>query len=153
MSLGLVYKWGNVIRLDDAFYPSYNDYSAFPKELKNRWRIKGDEQLTSIPAILDKRTYKRIEGKQTYQMYNKSTERVAKGDFIRLKDLTVGYSLPHSWLKGTFINSANLSFQATNLLLLYSDSKLNGIDPEFYLSGGVSLPVSKMYTFTVGLNF
>lgn len=153
MSFGFVFKYGNVIRLDDQFYPYYNDYSAFPKELKNRWMIAGDEKRTSIPAILDKRTYDNIEGKQTYQMYNKSTERVAKGDFIRLKDLSIGYKLPRPWLDGTAISSVNLSFQATNLLLLYSDSKLAGIDPEFYLSGGVSSPVSKMYTFTVSVNF
>lgn len=153
LSFGLVYKFGSVIRLDDKFYPTYNDYSAFPKELKNRWMMPGDEKKTNIPAILDKRVYDRIEGMQTYQMYNKSTERVAKGDFIRLKDLSIGYRLPKKWLKQTFINSANLSFQATNLFLLYSDSKLNGIDPEFYLAGGVSSPISKMYTFTVNLNF
>ncbi|MEG0464562.1 SusC/RagA family TonB-linked outer membrane protein [Bacteroides sp.] len=153
LSVGLVYKFGSVIRLDDQFYPFYNDYSAFPKELKNRWIQAGDEKLTSIPAILDKRTYERIEGQQTYQMYNKSTERVAKGDFIRLKDLSVGYKFPRMWLKGTSINQLNLSFQATNLWLIYSDSKLSGIDPEFYLSGGVSSPVSRMYTFTLNLTF
>jgi hypothetical protein len=46
-----------------------------------------------------------------------------------------------------------MSFQATNLWLLYSDSKLNGIDPEFYLAGGVSMPVTKMYTFTLNVTF
>lgn len=153
MSFGLVYKYGNVIRLDDAFHSSYNDYSAFPKELKNRWIMPGDEKLTNIPAILDKRTNKKIEGMQTYQMYNKSTERVAKGDFIRLKDVTIGYNFPKKWLKGTSINKVSMSFQATNLWLLYSDSKLNGIDPEFYLAGGVSMPVTKMYTFTLNVTF
>lgn len=153
VSFGFVYKYGNVIRLDDEFYPFYNDYSAFPKELKNRWIMAGDEKITSIPAILDKRTYDRIEGMQTYQMYNKSTERVAKGDFIRLKDLTIGYKIPKPLLKNLGVNSANISLQATNLWLIYSDKKLNGIDPEFYLSGGVSTPVSRMYTFTLNLIF
>lgn len=153
LSFGFVYKYGNVIRLDDEFYPYYDDFSSFPKELKNRWIMPGDENRTSVPAILDKRTYDRIEGKYTYQMYNKSTERVAKGDFIRLKDLSIGYRFPKEWLTGTCIHNVNLSFQATNLWLLYSDSKLNGIDPEFYLSGGVSSPVSRMYTFTVNLTF
>ncbi len=153
LSFGFVYKYGNVIRLDDEFYPYYDDFSSFPKELKNRWIMSGDENRTSVPAILHKRTYDRIEGKYTYQMYNKSTERVAKGDFIRLKDLSIGYRFPKEWLTGTCIHNVNLSFQATNLWLLYSDSKLNGIDPEFYLSGGVSSPVSRMYTFTVNLTF
>jgi len=63
------------------------------------------------------------------------------------------FRAPKEWLTGTCIHNVNLSFQATNLWLLYSDSKLNGIDPEFYLSGGVSSPVSRMYTFTVNLTF
>jgi len=37
--------------------------------------------------------------------------------------------------------------------LMYSDDKLNGIDPEFYSSGGVSMPISRMYTFTLNLGF
>lgn len=152
-SFGFVYKYGNVIRLDDKYYPYYNDYSAFPKDLKNRWTLPGDENITNIPAILDRRTYDRIEDMQTYQLYNKSTERVAKGDFIRLKDVTLRYSFPRTLLSRTFLKSASLSFQATNLCLLYSDKNLNGIDPEFYLSGGVSSPVSRMYTFTLNVGF
>lgn len=115
--------------------------------------MPGDEMTTTIPAILDKRTYKKVEGKQTYAMYNKSTERVAKGDFIRLKDITLQYNLPSKWLDKTFLGNVSVSFQATNLWLLYSDKKLNGIDPEFFLSGGVSSPISATYTFTLNLSF
>ncbi len=153
LGVGFVYRYGNKIRLDDEFFPNYSDTAAFPEELKNRWMIPGDENVTNIPAILDKRTYDGISGLNTYQLYNKSTERVASGDFIRLKDITLQYSLPRQWLAKTFINSAKVSFQATNVWLLYSDDKLNGIDPEFFLAGGVSLPVSTMYTFTLNLSF
>ena len=153
MNVGFVYKYGNKIRLDDEFFHKYDDYSAFSQDLKNRWMVPGDENKTTIPAILDQRTAKTIKDLNTYQMYNKSTERVAKGDFIRLKDITLQYALPGNWLDKTFINSARVSLQATNLWLLYSDDKLNGIDPEFYLSGGVSLPVSTTYTFSLSLSF
>lgn len=153
LNIGMVYKWGNVIRLDDAFRPFYTDYDSFSKELVNRWMVPGDEKKTTIPAILDKRTYKEINGKNAYTLYNKSTERVAKGDFIRLKDISLKYNLSPKIAKKAFLNSASLSFQASNLWLLYSDSKLNGIDPEFYSSGGVSMPVSRMYTFTLNLGF
>lgn len=152
-SFGLVYKYGNVIRLDDAFAPYYNDFSAFTKELKNRWMFSGDEKKTNIPAILDKRTFDKIESYQTYEMYNKSTERVAKGDFIRLKDITLRYTFPDRILKHSFMNTASVSFQANNLWLIWSDKALNGIDPEFYSSGGVSLPVSRLYTFSVNIGF
>ena len=88
-----------------------------------------------------------------YEMYNKSTERIAKGDFIRLKDISLSYTLPGHVLKKTFIKNASLGFQVNNVWLLYSDKKLNGVDPEFFLSGGVSLPVSRMYSFSLNLGF
>ena len=154
LGINFVYKVGNVIRLDDAFASSYTDYRSFPKELKNRWILPGDENKTTIPAILDKRTYQKYSSVTPYEMYNKSTERVAKGDFIRLKDISLSYSFPSQMLKKTmFIKSASLGFQATNVWLLYSDKKLNGVDPEFYFSGGVSLPVSRMFSFSLNIGF
>ena len=39
--------------------------------------------------------------------------------------------------------------QATNLCLLYADSKLNGQDPEFFNTGGVAVPLAKQFTFTL----
>lgn len=153
LGINFVYKAGNVIRLDDAFASSYTDYRSFPKELKNRWMLPGDEKVTTIPAILDQRTYQKYSSVMPYEMYNKSTERVAKGDFIRLKDISLSYAFPAQMLKKTFIKSASLGFQATNVWLLYSDKKLNGVDPEFYFSGGVSLPVSRMYSFSLNIGF
>lgn len=153
LSVGLVYKWGNVIRLDDAFQPIYSDYDSFSKELVNRWMIPGDEKKTTIPAILDKRTLKELNGQNAYTLYNKSTERVAKGDFIRLKDLSLKYMVPQSFVNKLKLKNASVSINASNLWLIYSDRKLNGIDPEFYASGGVSMPVSRMYTFSLNLGF
>lgn len=115
--------------------------------------LPGDEKVTTIPAILDQRTYQKYSSVMPYEMYNKSTERVAKGDFIRLKDISLSYAFPAQMLKKTFIKSASLGFQATNVWLLYSDKKLNGVDPEFYFSGGVSLPVSRMYSFSLNIGF
>ena len=48
-------------------------------------------------------------------------------------------------------NSLSVKLQATNLLLLYSDDKLNGQDPEFFNSGGVASPLAKQFTFTLKL--
>eukprot|EP01029_Cantina_marsupialis_P019398 TRINITY_DN4500_c1_g1_i1.p1 TRINITY_DN4500_c1_g1~~TRINITY_DN4500_c1_g1_i1.p1 ORF type:complete len:1211 (-),score=151.57 TRINITY_DN4500_c1_g1_i1:1739-5371(-) len=153
LNIGIVYKWGNVIRLDDAFKPYYTDFDSFSKELANRWMVPGDENKTTIPAILDKRAHDKLGGKNAYELYNKSTERVAKGDFIRLKDVTLSYKLGSKVLDKVKLKSGSVSFQATNLWLMYSDDKLNGIDPEFYSSGGVSMPISRMYTLTLNLGF
>ena len=88
-----------------------------------------------------------------YNAYNYSTERIANGDFIRLKEMALTYTLPEGWLKKTFINTASIKVAATNLCLLYADKKLNGQDPEFINSGGVAAPISKQFTATVRLGF
>lgn len=153
LTFGFVYRWGNVIRLDDAFSATYDDYRSFTKELKNRWILPGDENITTIPAILDKRTMDKNSWYNMYELYNKSTERVTKGDFIRLKDISLSYTLPQEISKKFYCNVLRVSLQATNLWLVYADKKLNGMDPEFFASGGVSLPIPKMYTFTLNVGF
>ena len=47
------------------------------------------------------------------------------------------------------VNTASLKLQATNLFLIYSDSKLNGQDPEFYNAGGVATPMPRQFTLTL----
>ncbi|MBF1429198.1 MAG: hypothetical protein HXN46_06100, partial [Prevotella nanceiensis] len=49
----------------------------------------------------------------------------------------------------TPINNLSVKLQATNLFLLYADSKLNGQDPEFFNTGGVASPMPKQFTLTV----
>jgi hypothetical protein len=84
-----------------------------------------------------------------YNAYNYSTERVAKGDFIRMKEISLGYEFPKNITNSLRVNKLSLKLQATNLFLLYSDSKLNGQDPEFFNTGGVALPMAKQFTMTL----
>lgn len=50
------------------------------------------------------------------------------------------------------VSSFNFKLVSTNPLLIYSDKKLNGQDPEFFRSGGVSLPITSQYTFVINLS-
>ena len=152
----ITYAGGNVVRLDPVFSYAYSDLSALPREFKNRWMVPGDEKVTNIPTIASRNQidrYGSYEMRTAYNAYNYSTERIAMGDFIRLKELALTYTLPENWLKKTFINTASLKLAATNLCLLYSDKKLNGQDPEFINSGGVATPINKQFTATVRLGF
>ncbi len=152
----ITYSGGNVVRLDPVFSAAYSDLTALPREFKNRWTIAGDEAVTNIPVIASRNQYDRYGGttlRMAYNAYNYSTERIAKGDFIRLKELALTYILPDNWLKKTFINKASLKVAATNLCLLYADKKLNGQDPEFINSGGVAAPITKQFTATLRLGF
>lgn len=121
-----------------------------PREFKNRWAIPGEENITNIPVIADKRLnnrYSRLN--YAYNAYNYSTERIAKGDFIRLKEVSVSYDFPKDIISYLKLSDLSLKLQATNLFLLYADKKLNGQDPEFFNTGGVAAPVPKQFTLTL----
>ena len=154
LNVFVTYSFGNVIRLDAAFKDSYDDLDSMPKEFKNRWTVPGDEAYTNIPVIASSwqnRVYDSA-GKYlsyAYNAYNYSTERIAKGDFIRLKEISLAYDFPKSVTKALGVGSLGLKVQATNLFLLYADKKLNGQDPEFFNTGGVAVPLPKQFTFTV----
>ena len=156
LNVFITYAGGNVVRLDPVFSYAYSDLSALPREFKNRWMIAGDEKFTKIPTIASNNQVYRYGStalRTAYNAYNYSTERIAMGDFIRLKEVALTYTMPENWLKKTFINMASLKLAATNLCLLYSDKKLNGQDPEFINSGGVATPITKQFTATVRLGF
>ncbi len=153
----ITYSGGNKIRLDPVFSYAYSDLSSFTREYKNRWMNAGDEQVTTIPVIASKNQvdrYGSYDLKTAYSAYNYSTERVADGGFIRLKEVSLTYTMPKKLVESTgVLNSASLKLAATNLCLLYADKKLNGQDPEFINAGGVSSPISKQFTATLRLGF
>jgi hypothetical protein len=152
LNIFVTYSFGNKVRLDPVFSAAYSDMSAMPKEFKNRWVEPGDELITDIPTIASRRQYRDINQlNYAYNAYNYSTARVADGGFIRLKDVSLTYDIPRSLINKIGLSTCSLKLDATNLVLLYSDKKLNGQDPEFVNSGGVATPMPKQFTFTVRL--
>ncbi len=150
----LSYKFDYKIRLNDAFFATYTDFDALPAELINRWAVPGDEELTDYPVILD-RGVAQSNGNVVlaYQLYNKSTARVANGDYLRLRTVRLSYAIPPALIGRMGLSSASLSLEGQNIALLYSDKKLKGQDPEFFSSGGVSLPQPKTITFSLNVGF
>lgn len=144
------YAFGNKVRLDPAFYSWYSDLDATPKEFRNRWTQAGDEMTTNVPAIPDLRQRQKDQRlSYAYNAYNRSTERVAKGDFIRMKEISLSYDFPQRWANYLHLNKVNLKLQGTNLFLIYADKKLNGQDPEFFNAGGVAVPMARQLTMTL----
>ncbi len=155
-TLGLYFTFqaGNKLRLDPDFSASYGDYSAMPKDLKNRWMKPGDEHYTNVPAIPSSYQYANIENLDiAYNAYNYSDIRVANGGFLRLKELTLSYDFNGEWMKTIGMNRLQLRLVASNLWLIYADKKLNGQDPEFFQSGGVSMPLPRQLTLSIRTSF
>ena len=143
-------SFGNVVRLDPVFKSRYDDLVSTPKEFRNRWVVPGDEDKTTIPVIASRiQNYNNSNLSYAYNAYNYSTERIASGDFIRLKEVSLSYDLPAKAAKSIGLNTLSVKLQATNLFLLYADKKLNGQDPEFFNTGGVAVPMAKQFTMTL----
>lgn len=157
----LGFSYGNMIRLNPSSQSGFNDLSSMSRDILNRWVMPGDEKFTTVPAILDQLSASKIvdangsviDIRYPYNLYNFSTERVAKGDYIKLRQISLSYNIPKSIYTKLKMTGASVSLVGNNLLLLHSDKRLNGQDPEFYATGGVALPVSRQYTLSLKVGF
>lgn len=147
---------GNKIRLNPSFDPAFADLNVFTKDYYHRWLNPGDEWTTDMPAIPSQDLIRLIGQEnieRAYNTYNYSQNRVADGSFIRMKNISLAYNVPSDFAKKLGMRTLNIRAQAVNPFLIYADKRLNGQDPEFYRSGGVSLPTPRQYTITVNVGF
>jgi hypothetical protein len=78
--------------------------------------------------------------------YDESTLFLVNNSFLRLKNISLSYSLPKGLIQRTGLNSVRVFFTGSNLVMLYSGNKI--YDPE--MNGITSYPMMKAYSF--GLN-
>ena len=156
LSFFVTMQAGNKIRLNPTFDPEFGDLNVFSKSYYNRWLNPGDELKTDIPVLPSQELIAKV-GKENieraYNTYNYSQKMVADGSFVRMKNISLGYNIPDKFLKKMKLHTMNLRLNITNPFLIYSDKKLKGQDPEYYKSGGVSLPTPKQYTLTLNIGF
>ena len=77
---------------------------------------------------------------------------------MKLRELSIHYTLPKSLLAKTFISNATVSFVGSNLLIIYKN--LPHADPEAGLSSGNLqgfqsgvLPTTRNFGFNLKMNF
>lgn len=78
----------------------------------NRWMQPGDELVIDVPKI-----FSAAEGKSTsfmHAIYNASTAHTFKGDYIRVQDIILGYTLPSQVMDRTFFKSLKFTMQVAN---------------------------------------
>ncbi|RXK86502.1 SusC/RagA family TonB-linked outer membrane protein [Filimonas effusa] len=155
LNIFFTFQAGNKIRLYPSFQNGYTDYNALPKEFYDRYEVIGD-QLTPgvVPSIIDRVTAAQLAGTYAYNNYNYSTERIAKGDFLRLKTVSLTYNLsPELIQRWKAFRALSFTLAAINPWLIYADKNLEGQDPEFFNTGGVAQPIQKQITLSVKAGF
>ncbi|MDR2887119.1 MAG: SusC/RagA family TonB-linked outer membrane protein, partial [Bacteroidales bacterium] len=111
-----------------------------------------DQNGNPYNAVVDAETY--FEG----IAFSITDEYVYKADFIKLRQFNLGYSLPKVFLDKTPFQSANISFVARNLFLIYS--AMENVDPEsnYSTANGQGLenfgvPPTRSYGFNLSVRF
>lgn len=100
---------------------SRNGVFAMLKEELNRWQKPGD--VTDVPRLT-------ASGNNAAIIPSRFLE---DGSFVRLRNLSVGYSLPKTVLTRWNVSTVRVYFSATNLFTL---TKYQGVDPEVNVSNG-----------------
>jgi len=85
---------------------------------------------------------------------------VEDASFVRLSSLTIGYSLPDTWLKKAYIKTARIFFTGSNL---FCATKYTGADPEVDTRSKINplatnvdfsaFPKSRAFNFGINLSF
>lgn len=130
------------------------EYSNMPKELVNRWKEKGDEAVTDIPALdyWGKTSGFALPGKGTYayayEAYNYSDARVVNASFLRCQNISLSYNLPSKWISA-FAQDIGVSANISNPFIIVS-KEYKGIDPEVATG---SQPTTKTYSLSLNVTF
>lgn len=164
LSLFFAYNIGNVQRLPDVYEDKFNVFDPLTNvsdKLLKRWKKPGDEEHTTIPVLYNSdvvsdfsndliATRKGITSwEYPTELYDSSDERVAKGDFLKLKMVALTYMMPKDVLKKLRLSGMTIRLQATNLFTI-ANKKWEGLDPE---SPGANIPLLPTYTIGVNLSF
>lgn len=92
----------------------------------------------------------RIEG---YSSQSRTTRFLKKGDYLKLRNLALNYSLPDKWFRSHGIRNARVFLQAENLWIL---TEMKDYDPELSIDGYRNYdtyPFAVTITGGVSLNF
>ncbi|MEM9363900.1 MAG: TonB-dependent receptor [Bacteroidota bacterium] len=142
------YSVGNDLLLSTREFTE-NPISGFNKTTRvlDIWQQPGDQAFIPSPNSPTITTFAQT-----------SSAQIADGSFVRLKNVTLAYTLPRSIIDRTFLANVRLYATGTNLLTIKSDD-LDGYDPEASnrADGGGTLgqdffTVPQASTFTLGMN-
>ena len=125
---------------DQRFWNNHTD-------VLTRWQKEGD--VTDVPRVV---FGDNVSNGSAIQI----SENVEKGDFLRIRNLTLGYNFPKDWLTKANMTNARLFVSVTNAFLF---TNYSGTDPEISTNGNSSLApgvdrntVPMARTLLVGLN-
>ena len=136
LSANIIFKLSYYFRRSSASlnYPDNISSADVHMDYTRRWQQPGDEQFTSVPAIIYPSNTSRND------LYQGSDVLVERGDHIRLQDISLQYTLDKSSFKKLPVENMRLYLYANNIGILWKANRA-GIDPDFNDNGvGRTMP-------------
>lgn len=132
-------QWASYTQSDGRYTYTYNGYAR----QYDRWQQPGD--ISENP--------KNVYG-NTSLSANASTRRLYDGEYLRLRDVTIGYNFPRALLSSLRLTNLGVYVRGTNLWTKTTDENLE-FDPEVKPDGELDLtaPPLKSVVFGIKLDF
>ncbi len=134
--------YGNNLHYDEqlggSFYQNFTEYVY-----DNRWQKPGD--VTDVPRLTTESNYAN----------SASSRFLMDGDYLKIRSISLGYTLPKSLLEKTFIRSCRVFMNAENVYTFCADN-YRGFDPASVTPDGVQFwnyPAPRSFMFGVNLGF
>ena len=136
LSVLTTYSLGGKI-YDSLYAGSMNNMyfnNNFNSHALRRWQKPGD--ITDVP---------RIEVGGSYA----TTDRfLVDASYFAIKNITLGYTLPKSWMKAAKLGNVRVFASADNIALF---THLKGMDPQYSFSGSTDYSYSPNKTYSLGI--
>lgn len=131
---------------NSSFWPFnwYEDKANFRTLFLDRWTPDNPSQDVTSPRLHSHYSHNVNKEPNTWWLRS--------GDFLRFKNLEIGYNLPKNFLRKLRLEAARVYLLGNNLGLIYDDIKY--WDPEQgNRNKGMSYPMSRTFTLGVEVNF
>ncbi len=142
LSVYLYWRWGQTIKYDmlgsydptgKNNFPTYFDY----------WTTETGNQNHYFPALNSGKDLSTYTGYYALQYVD--------GSFFKVKNITLGYTLPKKVAKGLGIENFRVYTTLTNPFVVANSKLLKDYDPE--MGGSLNYPLTKQFVFGVNLTF
>jgi hypothetical protein len=125
------------------YYTLYNNLDGGSSAYNNRWKVMGDEERTTVPALV----FPLNPNRDLVYTYNETN--FVSGDNIRLQNLQVGYSWNNVMISRWKCKRIDFIASFDNIKIWYKRKHL-GIDPD--VPGG-AYPNPRSITFSLNAQF
>lgn len=150
LSFMFIAKLGHKYRKDGFYGTNYQN-----RHVAERWKEPGDEKTKKYPVL---------QGGSSDSFYFPYTDfLIGKASYMKLRDVTLSYSLPHQWIQTIGMTQTRVYFQARNLWTVTAqgvdiDPEISEYNPiksvsDFTEQGFTSLPLRPEFYFGLSFSF